>query len=84
MPLLYLATKFTAFTQIHCAPHLTRIHPSNRARHLATKEAIKKPDGSTEPEKLQGLLTALSKHRPICCAVLHSKNAPQGTQMPLL
>jgi hypothetical protein len=51
---------------------------------VGTKHAIKKTDGSTEPEKLQGLLTALSKHRPICCAVLHSKNAPQGTQMPLL
>jgi len=52
--------------------------------HCWNQACLKKTDGSTEPEELQRLLTALSKHRPVCCAVFHSKNAPQGTQMPLL
>ena len=48
-----------------------------RVSLLESSMLLKKPDGSTEPEKLQRLLTALSEHRPICCAVLHSKNAPK-------
>ena len=55
-----------------------------RVSLLESSMLLKKLMEARNQKNCKGSWTALSKHRPICCAVLHSKYAPQGRQMPLL